>query len=467
MTGKSTANFHRAVMRTAAGLLVGAAVLAPLACGAPERTRGAAPQPAAVVPRLFDLAARYRDMGLLTGAPPIPFVGDVRFLAGPSPESTLAMVGVSLANTALSFRRAGGVFEARYRVDVVFTHDRATVARFSSDETVRVASFQETARSDESVIFQRFALVPPVLLSVAITVRDLNTGGVSRAPGSVVAPRFAEPDALAAVVAVYRANGRARRDALPDLVMNPRATVPYGTDTLALYLESYQVQDELLHLRAVVAGSAVELWRDSVTLSAGGGGVAHAVVRLPPAALPVGELVIETWRAAAPADTVRLQALVNFSDQWVVANFDELLSLLRFFGHDPRLVAIRDAAAGERAGLWRAFWQDTDPNPVTPEHEGLEEYFRRVQAANERFDEPGVPGWTTERGEVFITLGEPDEVVDASSELESRRRMIRWTYVAHRLTLDFVDETGFGRFRLTPASRQAYHTVLGRVRRGS
>ena len=45
-------------------------------------------------------------------------------------------------------------------------------------------------------------------------------------------------------------------------------------------------------------------------------------------------------------------------------------------------------------------------------------------------------------------------------------RVIRWSYTDLRLVLLFEDETGFGRFRLEPASRSEYQRVLARVRRG-
>jgi len=44
-------------------------------------------------------------------------------------------------------------------------------------------------------------------------------------------------------------------------------------------------------------------------------------------------------------------------------------------------------------------------------------------------------------------------------------RVIRWTYNTQRLVLYFQDQTGFSRFRLTPASRAEYQRVLARVRR--
>jgi len=106
--------------------------------------------------------------------------------------------------------------------------------------------------------------------------------------------------------------------------------------------------------------------------------------------------------------------------------------------------------------------------PLTPENESLDEYLRRVQLANARFQDEGQAGWLTERGEVFISLGEPDEIVDMSSGLDrSAQRVIRWTYTNQRLQLYFQDQGGFGQFRLTPSSRSEFQRVVARVRRTS
>ena len=150
-----------------------------------------------------------------------------------------------------------------------------------------------------------------------------------------------------------------------------------------------------------------------------------------------------------------------------MANLDQTLSLLRYFGAEQALQQIRDAAPQDRVDLWRRFWRETDPDPRTAENETLEIYFARLEEANQRFHEGEDPGWLTDRGEVFATLGPPDEFYDSSSDLvDSGIRLIRWHYTAERLTLDFVDDTGFGKFRLTDRSRGDYMQVLARVRRG-
>ena len=182
------------------------------------------------------------------------------------------------------------------------------------------------------------------------------------------------------------------------------------------------------------------------------------------AQLPVGraELLVQVI-GGAPA--VRTPLLVSLSDRWATANFREMISLLRYFERQDLLAKLQAAPPEERAKLWRAFYQATDPVPLTPENEALDDYFARLSAANAQFEEPGKPGWLTDRGEVFITLGEPSEVFDVGTEVTATQsRTIRWEYARFRLTLYFQDLTGFGEFRLTPPSRAEYQRVLAQVR---
>ena len=96
----------------------------------------------------------------------------------------------------------------------------------------------------------------------------------------------------------------------------------------------------------------------------------------------------------------------------------------------------------------------TDPIPETAENEALDRYFTRLAIANERFRDEGGEGWRTERGEVFITLGEPDQVFETPPATD--RRFIRWMYNEYRVVLDFEGTLGFSRLRLTPSSRAEF-----------
>jgi GWxTD domain-containing protein len=252
---------------------------------------------------------------------------------------------------------------------------------------------------------------------------------------------------------------------LPRLLLNPRATLPYGGDSLRFYFEAYgtDAQRDRVAARAVDPTGSV-LWTDTVDLD-GTAVLAIGRLALGSADLPIGRAELEA-RVVGRSDTAEAPLLVSFSDQWAITNFDQVISILRYFDRQDWVRRLRDAAPADRWTIWRDFWKDSDPVPMTPEHEALNEYFNRVQTANTRYREEGDAGWLTDRGEVFITLGEPDDVLDMSHELNrGGNRIIRWQYSTLRLTLFFQDQTGFGRFRLTPVSRAEYQRVLMRVRR--
>lgn len=65
-------------------------------------------------------------------------------------------------------------------------------------------------------------------------------------------------------------------------------------------------------------------------------------------------------------------------------------------------------APGDREAFIDAFWRKRDPDPVTPSNEFREEHYRRIQYANRELGrETAVPGWKTDRGKMYITLGAP------------------------------------------------------------
>ena len=90
----------------------------------------------------------------------MPFVGTVAFAAGPA-DSVIAVLGLSLENRAFAFQREGNSFVARYRVSLSFKREGAPPVDLAREELVRVATFQETQRADESVLFQQVLRIAP------------------------------------------------------------------------------------------------------------------------------------------------------------------------------------------------------------------------------------------------------------------------------------------------------------------
>ncbi len=65
----------------------------------------------------------------------------------------------------------------------------------------------------------------------------------------------------------------------------------------------------------------------------------------------------------------------------------------------------------ERDVFIEAFWKHRDPTPGTPENEFRKEHDRRINYTNHFFGRgTSKPGWKTDRGEMYIILGEPGDI---------------------------------------------------------
>ncbi len=407
--------------------------------------------------QLFNPGQLYRQMGRLVSATGVPFVGTVAYLPGPG-DSTRVLVGLSLSNRAFAFTKSGDGYEARYRVEYALTGGAGIPKRVASEATVRVPSLRESLRTDESILLQQELMVPPGGYRLAVQVADQGTHEIGSVSDSVTIPAFT-PGSFTAPIFAYQVRGRAAPADSVGIVLNPRGSIAYGSDTLLIYLEGVGFTGP------ATVPVQVRDARDSVILRTdmhvtGGQAVESQVIRIRPDSAPLGQVQVVVGDDTHHKSN---SGVISFSGNWLITNFDDLLSLLRYFGQDARVRQMREASPEGRPELWREFFHATDPNPLTPENEALDAYFGRVAAANQLFRGEGNSGWRTDRGEVYITLGPPDEVYDGSTTSAQEGRYIRWAYYDLRTALIFQDQTGFGAFRLTPESRSEFERVKNRV----
>lgn len=73
----------------------------------------------------------------------------------------------------------------------------------------------------------------------------------------------------------------------------------------------------------------------------------------------------------------------------------------------------------ERDLFIEAFWKQRDPTLNTSRNEFREEHYRRVNYANQFFGRgTAKPGWKTDRGRIYIILGEPPEIMRTDGKIE-------------------------------------------------
>jgi GWxTD domain-containing protein len=103
----------------------------------------------------------------------------------------------------------------------------------------------------------------------------------------------------------------------------------------------------------------------------------------------------------------------------------------------------------EKLAYFQRFWKRMDPNPETEKNELMDEFFLRVNVANQSFSTISQDGWKTDRGRILIKFGEPDEVERHPFEINSDPYVI-WRYYNYRKIFLFLDRSGFGDYYLHP-----------------
>ena len=130
-----------------------------------------------------------------------------------------------------------------------------------------------------------------------------------------------------------------------------------------------------------------------------------------------------------------------------IASFNQAILAMRYILVDDEYKMMRRSKPEKQEELFLSYWKERDPSPETKENELQDEYFSRVAYANSSF-KGSTDGWRTHMGEIYIKFGRPDDIEEYSDPF-TRIYQQRWHYYRINKYFDFVDESGFGDYRLT------------------
>lgn len=458
--------FHRLRVLIAALAICASAGTLTGACGArADGPQGARPGTGDAFSRPLDI---YRDLGFMTGPGQFPAVASFATFAGPA-DSTYVLLAISLPNSSLRFQRDDTGFFAEYRVDIAFLdEDSTTIRRHEARELVRVPTFAETGRNDESIVYQQALALPPGPYIARLQAADVNSSRGFRMTDTLTVPDYSLGAGVSSPLLVYEANGRTGRDSAPDLIANPRRTVPFGGSSPLLYVEAYGAGTGSLDVRVVNDEGSI-VWSAAAEPRHAGRELRYAVIEVPADALPLGRFRVDVSSDGTSSASGPL--VMTISDQWMVASIDEVLQFLRYISHPEEIDSLRAGSPTEQRAAWDRFWERRDPLAITDINEYRDAFFQRVRHATEAFREiGGRPGWNTDRGEVYIVLGRPDNAGEryiGNADMSSEPNAEEWVYTAvagGRLNLLFHDRNGFGRYELVPSSAAAFRNIAERLK---
>jgi GWxTD domain-containing protein len=135
----------------------------------------------------------------------------------------------------------------------------------------------------------------------------------------------------------------------------------------------------------------------------------------------------------------------------IIDNLDLAIKQLRYVATNSQITYINEAKNNEdKMKKFKEFWDLLDPTPNTQRNEAFDDYYSRIAYANEKF-KSYAQGWQTDMGMVYVIFGPPNQVDRRQDSYNPLRYYEKWSYLNNREFV-FVDQNGFGDYRLTNSS---------------
>jgi GWxTD domain-containing protein len=130
----------------------------------------------------------------------------------------------------------------------------------------------------------------------------------------------------------------------------------------------------------------------------------------------------------------------------LIDNLDQAIDQLKYIASSKQIRDMKKAKPEAKKDLFVEFWKKRDPTPNTTDNELMDEYYKRVRYAIEHYS-GFMPGWKTDMGMISILFGPPNDIERHPFEIQTKPYEI-WYYYEINRSFVFVDESGFGEYRL-------------------
>lgn len=436
---------------------------------------GPAAAPAAAqdvdVAEIFSNQSFYDEHDLLRATGDVRFVADVWYLPGPA-DSTRALIGVSLSNAALQFVRTDdGRWQAAYGVTASFEPEAGSdPVEKSWQQSVSVDTFDETLLTGETIVFQTDLTLLPGEYDLDLTVRDRNADHGSEVSGTLDVPAL--PDARLALsepvlLRLYRpaADGT-------EYVVHPSHYYPSTPERIDFLAEasgaSSGAAPYTLRVSLVPEGEDAEpveaTWTNALTPDSFGILEAFGSLEKPEVQFGEFELTFELTDAAGTVVASESTPLmIAGSSAWISTNWEDALDLIAYEATEDEMEILEDIGEpARRLEAWACFWKIRDPVPATATNEALVSYFERIDTANRTWRSALRPGFKSDRGRVYMTLGAPDDIIERPMPAGPVPFEI-WRYYDYNVEIRFVDRIGFNNYEIDNIGE--YQSELSRLER--
>jgi GWxTD domain-containing protein len=374
------------------------------------------------------------------------------FLSFASDEEgkTRVDIFIQVPYTEIQFVKTPGGFRASYTATVsVFDEDKEKLlVEKSWREKIETPDFEETtSKSNYNLSLKSFHLIPGKYF-IRTAVEDEDSRKTFSSENVYTAKDFTGDVSVSDIMLISR---QTQVEGNSKILPNISRNITAERDGIPMFFEIYSKLPQKASIKFQIEDSDERIVYDSTLYKDIDTGRIQIIHTLENVSLGLGTYSLKvmmfdsTNKYIAGSDKIFISRWVGIPSS--INDFDKAILQLVYIATPSELDHIEEGSTqGEKIDRYLEFWKKKDPTPNTDENEIFNEYYRRVSYANANFSHY-VEGWRSDRGMVFIILGSPNNVDRHPFDLESKPYEV-WQYYELNRSFVFIDETGFGDYRL-------------------
>ncbi|BFN37418.1 GWxTD domain-containing protein [Fidelibacter multiformis] len=347
---------------------------------------------------------------------------------------------IKVPNKSILFKKSGEDFEARLDVTISILHDGKKIAGDTWFETITTRSYDKSIASNQFTELKKTYDLNTEDMEVVVYVADIFTQRKGKKEFTAELSLF--KDMAWSLGEVFPADEPIHVDS----TQNP--PVRY---IRFIFSAAGKEGKEKFTFRIFDDGKKIREGYFFVNLKKSPRDYAFPV--------SIDELGYKTYtlELSAMIDDEEIRRSTRFQIRWedmstLIHDLDLAVRQMRYlrmtnFIQADEYQKMLNTTGDEQKKLFQDYWKRNDPSPTTRNNELMNEYFHRIELANQQFS-GFLDGWESDRGMIYTIFGEPDDVEQHTFDLSTKPYII-WYY--HNLNRQFVfmDYTGFGDYQLT------------------
>lgn len=378
--------------------------------------------------------------------------------AGDKANQTRVDIFIQVPYSEIQFVKSDKGFSAGYSITIaVFTEDKSMLLTEKTfNEKVDVSNFDQTISGSNFNLSLRSFFLSPATYLIRTEIEDKDSKQTSSSENLFVVSDFSTGSGVSDMMLIAR---KTVVDGSSKILPNVNRNVFSKRDGIPFYFEVYSHVHRTVKINAKIIENENTVYdsTETVIIDSGKAKIFFTVNNIE---LGLGNYMLQLTVVDADNKLVGA-AKKTFLSRWQgvpssIKDLDKAVKQLVYIATEDEIDKIDETQnRDEKIKAYLEFWKTKDPTPQTEDNPIFDEYYRRVAYSNEKFSHY-TEGWRTDRGMVFIILGVPDNVDRHPFEFNTKPYEI-WEYYDLNRQFVFVDETGFGDYRLiTPMYGDSY-----------